>query len=247
MLAYRSALRVVIPAAGRGTRFLPLGWGTPKEMLPIAGRPLVEHAVREAADAGFDKAVIVVSTAKQAIRDHFAAIDLPIPVEFAVQNEPRGFGDAVRVGAGGEPCGVITPDDYVPSGATMERLLNEHRRTGAAMLSVRTIEPAETQRYGIARFDLDGTVTELVEKPPPGRAPSDEAVFGRYIVSEAVLAALDRLGPGTLGEWQLTDGFAAVLRHPPGVRALRMAGEFYDCGTPEAYAESIRRLTLRRA
>jgi UTP-glucose-1-phosphate uridylyltransferase len=95
-----------------------------------------------------------------------------------------------------------------------------------------------TSRFGIAECDQD-QVVRLVEKPPPGASSSNLAIFGRYVVTDAVIAGLRALHPD--GELELTNGFAAAIQTPPGVRAVQFSGDIYDCGTPAEYASSINR------
>jgi UTP--glucose-1-phosphate uridylyltransferase len=95
-----------------------------------------------------------------------------------------------------------------------------------------------TSRFGIAECDQD-RVVRLVEKPPPGASTSNLAIFGRYVVTEAVVVGL--LGLSVEGEVELTYGFAAAIQTPPGVRAVQFSGDIYDCGTPAEYASSITR------
>jgi UTP--glucose-1-phosphate uridylyltransferase len=119
-----------------------------------------------------------------------------------------------------------------------------HKSSGAAALCVRSVEWEETHRFGIAVCEPEGDhlrVHELVEKPPSGSAASNLSIFGRYIVTGAVLEALSKLSATTRGELQLTDGFAAAIDSPAGVVAVEFSDEIYDCGTPDEYGRSLAR------
>jgi UTP-glucose-1-phosphate uridylyltransferase len=221
-----------------GTRFASTGIDIPKELLPLGGKPLIAHALAEAARAGFEGAIVVLSPAKRQIREFLAGNKLPLPVEVAIQPEPRGIGDAVLHSWPGEPVGVLLPDDVVLETVHWRDLIALHRRHGAATLCVRPVPIETTSRFGIAECDQD-RVVRLVEKPPPGATTSNLAIFGRYVVTESVIAGLRALLPD--GEAELTDGFAAAIQSPPGVRAVRFSGDIYDCGTPAEYASSINR------
>jgi UTP-glucose-1-phosphate uridylyltransferase len=231
-------VKVIIPAAGLGTRFSSLGLEIPKELLPLGGKPLIAHALDEAARAGFEGAVVVVSPAKRQLRKFLADNKFPLPVEIVIQPQAMGIGDAVLRSWPGKPAGVLLPDDVVLETAHWRDLIAVHRQDGAATLCVRPVPIETTSRFGIAECDQD-RVVRLVEKPPPGASSSNLAIFGRYVVTEPVVAGL-RAWQGD-GEVELTYGFAAAIETPPGVREVSFSGDIYDCGTPADYAASVGR------
>jgi UTP--glucose-1-phosphate uridylyltransferase len=233
-----AAVKVAIPAAGLGARFASTGQDLPKELLPLGGKPLIAHALAEAARAGFEGAVVVVSPAKRQLHEFLRGDNLPIPVEIVVQPQPLGIGEAILRCWRGEPIGALLPDDVVLATDHWARLIELHSRSGAAALCVREVPLERTSRFGIAEC-AGGKVVALVEKPPPGTTTSNLAVFGRYLVTAQVIAGLRR-STGS-GEMELTYGFSAALAEPPGVGVVTFYGEIYDCGTPSEYALSIRR------
>src|SRR5215472_14311360 len=111
----------VVPAAGLGSRFLPASRVVPKELLPFGTKPLVHHALDEIVRAGFERAAIVVSPGKDAIRRYFEAepdLTRRLRLTFVEQPLPLGLGDAVvrcRPLARGEPFAVLLPDDVIPT------------------------------------------------------------------------------------------------------------------------------------
>ena len=231
-------MKVSIPAAGLGTRFASSGFGVPKELLPLGGKPLIAHALGEAARAGFEGAVVVISPSKTQLRDFLSGRDFPLPVEIVVQPQALGIGDAVVRCWRGDPIAILLPDDVVLETDHWDRLLRGHNRSGEAALCVREVPLEMTNRFGVAECAGDRLVG-LVEKPPPGTTSSNLAIFGRYVATEPVIAGLRRFsGPGEL---ELTHGFAEALKTPPGVGVIRFEGEIYDCGTPADYASSVGR------
>jgi UTP--glucose-1-phosphate uridylyltransferase len=212
--------------------------GLPKELLPLGGKPLLGHALEESARAGFEAATVVISPSKTQVRDYLANARLPIPVETVIQPEPRGVGDAVLRGWRGQPIGVLLPDDVVLATDHWQSLLALHLKEGSAALCVREVAIETADRFGIAECNGD-KVVGLAEKPPPGTAKSNLAIFGRYVVTDAVITGLSN--SKAPGELELTYGFAAALAGSPGVRAVHFRGEIYDCGTPGDYALSISR------
>jgi UTP--glucose-1-phosphate uridylyltransferase len=231
-------VKVVIPAAGLGTRFADLKLGMPKELLPLGGRPLIAHALAEASRAGFEAAIVVLSPSKDQLHQFLAGNELPLPVEIVVQPKPLGIGDAVVRCWQGEPVAVLLPDDVVLGTAHWTNLIASHNKDGAATLCVRPVPFDTISRFGIAECDGD-RVVGLVEKPPRGTSPSNLAIFGRYVMTEPVVAGL-RMSQVD-GELQLTYGFAEATKAAPGVLAVRYEGEIFDCGTPADYASSMAR------
>ena len=206
----------------------------------MGGQPLIGYALAEAARAGFELAVVVISPAKKQLRDYLIGTTPPLPVEIALQDQPLGIGDAVVRCWQGEPLGVLLPDDVVLQAQHWTNLLEVHRHSGAAALCVRSVPSETTSRFGIAECDGD-RVIRLIEKPVPGATASNLAIFGRYVVTAAVIAGLgDRRADGEL---ELTYGFSAAIPTPPVVRAIRFNGRTFDCGTPAEYAASIANFT----
>jgi UTP--glucose-1-phosphate uridylyltransferase len=262
---------IVIPAAGLGTRFLPLTRAVPKEMLVLGSWPLIHHALLEAQRARFDQAIVVISPSKAAIRRYFepdSELDWQLEargdratlervravrrlaeemkVTF-VERDTKGPGHAVLLArdlVGGDRFGVLLPDDVVPGTDHWHALRSAVDETGAGALCVRPVPIEEISRFGIAVCAPEWgrlRVRRLIEKPAAAVDGSTLAVFGRYIVTSPVIAALEARLDRVDGELHLIDGFAAVLGESPGVRAVHFSGESYDCGTPMEYARSAAR------
>jgi UTP--glucose-1-phosphate uridylyltransferase len=237
-------MKVVIPAAGLGRRLRRVTGGSPKEMLPLGGKPLIWHALREAASAGFESAIVVVSPGKDELVSYLGSDDLPLEAVLVVQVTPAGIGDAVLRAAevAGAPLGVLTPDDVTHSRVHWPRLHRVHAVEGAAAICLRPVPPETAHRFGIAACHPEGDffrISALVEKPAPGTAPSNLAIFGRYIVTRPVLDALETLRGSVRGELELTDGLAEAANRAPGVVGVLFRGRAYDNGTADAYMNSI--------
>ena len=261
-------MRIVIPAAGLGSRFLPLTRAVPKELLLLGDWPLIHHALLEAEGAGFDSAIIVISPMKRAIRTYFEAapelerelteqgnlealarlqeaqmIARRMRITF-IEQWTRGPGEAVLLShalTGEDRFAVLLPDDVVPSVDHWRELQALSRETGAPTLCVRKVPMAEAPRFGMATCEPWGThlrVRELVEKPPAGQARSNLSIFGRYVVTRPVLEALADRLAKTTGELQLTEGYAALTNGSPGVFAVEFSAESFDCGTPREFARA---------
>jgi UTP--glucose-1-phosphate uridylyltransferase len=258
----------VFPVAGRGTRFLPATKASPKEMLPIVDKPLIQYAVEEALSAGARNLVFITGSSKRAIEDHFdsdpeleAALEAQGKRElletvrgilpswasciYIRQPAPLGLGHAVlcaRPVVGHEPFFVHLADDLIDAEVpVLQQMAEAHASSGGSIVGVQTVDPAETDKYGIvATGEGDGrlaAVTRIVEKPKPAEAPSSLAVVGRYLLSPTIFDRLENVGRGAGGEIQLTDAIAALLGSE-AVHAFRFDGKRYDCGSKLGYLEA---------
>jgi UTP--glucose-1-phosphate uridylyltransferase len=256
----------VFPVAGRGTRFLPATKASPKEMLPIVDKPLIQYAVEEAIAAGATKLVFITGSSKRAIEDHF---DTDVALEQALtaagkdellqsvqgivpkgvaciyirQGEPLGLGHAVlcaRPAVGDEPFFVHLADDLIASETgCLSQMADEYADHGGSVIAVETVPPEQTSSYGIVAVDQcdRNRITQIVEKPAPEDAPSNSAVVGRYLLSGQIFDKLENIGKGAGGEIQLTDGIADLLNESP-VYAYSFDGVRYDCGSKLGYLQA---------
>lgn len=254
----------VFPVAGRGTRFLPATKASPKEMLPIVDKPLIQYAVEEAIAAGATKLVFVTGSSKRAIEDHFdtdadleraladsgktallESIKDIVPPEVSCiyirQGEPLGLGHAVlcaRPAVGNEPFFVHLADDLIAgSPSCLEQMADEYAKHGSSVVAVEEVPHESTSSYGIVAVDQSDAgqiMTEIVEKPNPEDAPSNLAVVGRYLLAPEIFDKLENIGRGAGGEIQLTDAIADHLKDA-SVYAYPFTGDRYDCGSKLGY------------
>ena len=256
----------VFPVAGRGTRFLPATKASPKEMLPIVDKPLIQYAVEEAIDAGATKLIFVTGSSKRAIEDHFDADpelehalteagknDLLESIQGIVppgvsciyirQGKPLGLGHAVlcaRPAVGDEPFFVHLADDLIAGEPPcLTQMAAEYEQHGGSVVAVETVPKSNTSSYGIVAIDAAdrNRVTQIVEKPAPDKAPSNLAVVGRYLLAPEIFDKLETTGRGAGGEIQLTDAIADLLDEQP-VYAYSFAGDRYDCGSKLGYLKA---------
>ncbi len=235
-------VKAVIPAAGLGTRFLPATKASPKEMLALVDKPLIQYVVEEAVTAGIQDIIIVTGRGKRAIEDHFdVAFELETTLRgqgkqkqlaeiqhitglarfiYVRQREAKGLGHAVlqaAPGVGAETFAVLLGDDIIdhPQPA-IGQLIAMHRDVGAAVIGLQPVSREEVSQYGIiqGREIKPGVfqIDDLVEKPAPEQAPSTLAVIGRYVLTPDIFAILERTEPGRNGEIQLTDALRVLAR-----------------------------------
>ncbi len=269
-------MKAIIPAAGLGTRFLPVTKSQPKEMLPIVDKPVIQYVVEEAAAAGADDILIITGRGKRAIEDHFdRSIELEDLLEragntaklrevrniseiaevfYVRQKKPRGLGHAVMCGApfvsDGEPFYVMLGDVLVPGNDCLPRLKAAYDKYGASVVAVTNVERHMVSRYGIiAGEEVEPgvwKVSDLIEKPSLNEAPSQMALFGRYLLTPTIQDLLPKIEPGYGGEIQLTDAVRELVKHEP-VYAVVVDGQGYDTGNVLAWLEANVALALSDA
>jgi UTP--glucose-1-phosphate uridylyltransferase len=260
-LGHRAFRSAVVPAAGLGTRFLPTTKTVPKELLPVVDTPAIEYVAEEAAQAGADRLVLVVSPGKESVAAHFDPTpDLEaelraqgkdvllakvrrapglIRAEVAVQHKPLGLGHAVGcaeplLADSDDAVAVLLPDDFVLPTGVLIRM---------AVLCAFDVPREQISAYGVFEISdvddvRDGTdadvkrVRGMVEKPAPEDAPSTFAAVGRYLLDRAVFDALRRIAPGAGGELQLTDAIALLINEGHPVHVVVHRGVRHDLGTP---------------
>ena len=234
-------MKAVIPAAGHGTRFLPVTKVVPKEMLPIGSRPALELIVEEAKSAGADEIIMVISKGKELIREYFR--DDP-SVRFVYQHEQKGLGHAVLqatpelVGETGNVL-VLLGDALVAGGNASQELIAVSKANGGApVIGLEKVPRERVSRYGIVAMEESGRITGMVEKPSLEDAPSDLAVAGRYLLDVAIFDFLADQQAGLGGEIQLTDAIARMIAHKPLFGCVYQ-GKRQDIGNPQGYFKAL--------
>lgn len=262
-------MKVVIPAAGFGIRFLPATKSMPKEMLPVMDRPIIQYVVEEAVAAGADDIIIVTGRSKRAVEDHFDyhpelgdhvalrqldQITQRADLFFVRQRRPRGLGDAVACAArhvGQEPFGVLLGDTInlckVP---LLRQLHDQFVRLGSrgSVIAVESVPDSKVSDYGIiAGTEVEPGVVDvkkLVEKPTLAEAPSRLGITGAYWFTPAIFECLRRTPAGHNGEVQLTDALALLLEHEH-VYAVTFEGIRYDIGDRYLWLKANLEFALR--
>src|SRR5690242_8961358 len=267
--------KVVIPAAGLGTRFLPATKAVPKEMLPIVDTPTIQLIVEEAVRAGATQVVVVNGRGKSSIEDHFDRsyeledtlsrknkketfeqvrhISDMVRLISVRQKEPMGLGHAVlaaRPAVGDEWFGVLLGDDLIDAPEpAIGQLARVCAATGKAAVALMPVPDDQTHMYGVAagKTQPDGNilVEQMVEKPPRGSAPSNLAVIGRYLLPPDIFPILEQVKPGAGGEIQLTDALA-VLAKQDRLIGVRFKGVRHDAGDRLGYLQANIAYALKR-
>ncbi len=262
--------KAVFPVAGLGTRFLPATKASPKEMLPIVDKPLIQYAAEEAIAAGINLLIFVTGRGKRAIADHFdvsyeleaelkqkhkhallkeiqGILPRGIDAVFIRQPMALGLGHAVfmaRSLVGNEPFAVLLADDLIDSNTPcLAQMVEQYSQHGGSLIGVQNVPTSHISQYGIVETKSEPVspglmqISGIVEKPDPADAPSSLGVVGRYILSPAIFAHLEKTQAGAGGEIQLTDAIAGLLREEP-VYAYEFEGTRYDCGSKLGYLQA---------
>ena len=268
--------KAVFPAAGLGTRFLPATKASPKEMLPLVDKPLIQYVVEEAVASGIESVIIVTGRGKSAIEDHFDVsfeleavlrerdrneelklireISEMAQVSYVRQREALGLGHAVlqaRDLVGDEPFAVMLSDDIIDSETpALRQLLDVYEKYDAPVLATMRVEGEAISRFGALDVEEieEGIyrVKDMVEKPPVSKAPSDLAIIGRYILTPDIFDEIERMKPGAVGEIQITDAMRSLLRKRD-FYAVRFEGTRYDAGDKLGFLIATVEFALKHA
>ena len=256
----------VFPVAGRGTRFLPATKASPKEMLPVVDKPLIQYAVEEALAAGARRLVFITGSSKRAIEDHFdtdgeleslllkqgksdllntlrSVLPSYASCIYIRQPAPLGLGHAVlcaKPAVGDAPFFVHLADDLIDAEEACLKQMADRFDNGS-IVAVQTVPHNQTDKYGIVKTGIKNAdllrVDQIVEKPKPDKSPTNLAVVGRYLLTPRVFTHLERIGEGAGGEIQLTDGIARLM-NDEAVYAYKFAGKRFDCGSKLGYLQA---------
>lgn len=253
--------KVVIPAAGLGTRFLPVTKSIPKEMLPILEKPAIQYVIKEAFKADLNNIFIIQNSSKTAISNYLdfstyldfylnsrnkadliAELEIlrkSINFAFINQTEPLGLGHAVYMAKNciqDEYFGIMLPDDLM-FGDDISNLKAISQKYNCSVIAVMEVPQDKVSSYGIISIDqkIDSKtfcVSDLVEKPSIKNAKSNLAIIGRYVLSSKVFESLEKIPKGSGGEYQLTDAILDMMKKGEKVIAYKTNGLRFDIGTP---------------
>jgi len=251
--------KAVFPAAGLGTRFLPATKASPKEMLPLVDKPLIQYGVEEAVASGIESILIITGRDKSAIENHF---DISYELEetlkergknkvfeevrsvaeiariaYTRQKQALGLGHAIYQAkdyVGDEPFAAVLADDIVDSRVpALKQMIDVYEKYDAPVIATMQVAGEAISRFGV--IDAEEVepgvyrIRDMVEKPPLAEAPSDLAIIGRYVFTPDIFDAIEKTEPGSGGEIQITDAMRILLKERP-IYALKLDGIRHDAG-----------------
>ena len=267
--------KAVFPAAGLGTRFLPATKSSPKEMLPLVDKPLIQYAVEEAVASGIESILIITGRDKSAIENHFdisfeleqllkergkdemfaqvRAVSDIAQISYTRQKQALGLGHAIYQAkdfVGNEPFAALLADDIVDSEKpALKQMIEVFEKYNAPVIATMKVDGEAISRFGV--IDAEEVepgvykINDMVEKPAYADAPSNLAIIGRYIFTPDIFEAIEQTTPGSGGEIQITDAMRILLKKRP-FYAVKLDGTRHDAGDKLGFLIATVQLALKR-
>lgn len=270
----KKVTKAIIPAAGYGTRFLPITKSVPKEMLPILDRPSIDFVIEECVKSGIKDICIVVSRGKESIlnylasnkdlenalikadkRDKISLINKYNDVNFTyvIQPEMRGTAKAIELCknfVGSDPFVVLFPDDviYNPENPVALQLIKAYETTGSCIVGCQLMEPEEAINYGVMQVrEKKGKyilIDGFQEKPSLSNLASNVTSLGRFLLTPEIFDYIERTKPVKNGEVYLPNSIDLLSKDAP-VYAYLFDGVRYDMGSKFGFLKANVEFALR--
>ena len=267
--------KAVFPAAGLGTRFLPATKASPKEMLPLVDKPLIQYAIEEAVGSGIESILIITGRDKSAIENHFdisfeleqllkekgkvamfdqiRAISDIAQISYTRQKQALGLGHAIYQAkdfVGNDPFAALLADDVIDADVpALKQMIDVFEKYEAPVVATMQVEGEAISRFGVIDADeIEPNVfriNDMVEKPVFADAPSDLAIIGRYIFTPDIFEAIEQTTPGAGGEIQITDAMRLLLKKRP-FYAVKLNGRRHDAGDKLGFLIATVEFALKR-
>ncbi len=260
--------QAIIPLAGLGTRMLPLTSITPKELLPINGKPNLEYILEECLEAGVKQFIFIISDKKKSIKKYFyndrfyenllkKKRDVRIEneykkikkyrkmIKFVYQNKPNGTGDAVlkcKKYINGKYFLMLLPDDLIIKKNCTKEMIKLHKQKRGAVIAAKQVPKKTVSRWGILSLKNKKKnsfdITDVIEKPRTHEAQSNYAIIGRYILPKSIMKEITKLKPGRGNEIHITDAIKNLIDNDEIFYGHIFQGKYLDCGTLKGYINS---------
>ncbi len=258
--------KCIIPAAGIGSRMLPITKVIPKEILPIVNEPVIYYGVAEIKNSGIDEIIFITSLGKESILNYFDYSHLEekyedklkhlssmIKIISVRQIFPKGLGDAIGYGKGivnEDYFAVLLPDDLIfAEKPVLLQMIEAFEKRPGIYISLMEVEEKDVSSYGIVKGDFVDErvikIEDLVEKPSLEEAPSRYAIIGRYILPKGIFDIIENLEAGKKGEIQLTDAIKKMGEKIP-IYGYVFEGERFDTGNKAGFVKANIMAALKR-
>lgn len=257
--------KVIILAAGMGTRFYPITKDFPKEMLPIIDKPNLQYLLEEAIKSGIEEAYIVINKEKEMIKSYFSIDDNlkkdliqknkedilkdveyiinNLKITYIYQDKMLGTGYAINLAKqyiGDESFALMYGDDLILSEIpALKQLIDLHYETNANILGVREVPITSVSRYGIIKYYDENTnkISSIVEKPKAEDAPSRDASTGRFVINSEVFNYIEQLELKN-GEYIFAEAIDLLMKKQE-FYSCKYSGRYFDIGNKNEYIKSI--------
>lgn len=238
-------MKGIILAGGAGTRLHPITKVTSKQLLPVYDRPMIYFPLQTLLDAGINEILIIV--APENAGDYLKLLgsgkDFNARFAYEVQDKPEGLAQAFIIGEafiGDDSVAMILGDNlFLDHHDDIQTAVTNFREGGLVF----TKAVPDPERFGVVRFNADGSVAEIIEKPK--EAPSDKAVTGLYVYDNDVITIAKNLKPSTRGELEITDVNNHYLAQGK-LAAVEYAGEWIDTGTFDSLLNAANRVAATK-
>ncbi|MGW0313478.1 glucose-1-phosphate thymidylyltransferase [Streptomyces flavidovirens] len=234
-------MKALVLSGGSGTRLRPFSYSMPKQLMPIANRPVLEHVLENIRALGVSEVAVVVGDGGPQIRAALGdGARLGLRITYIRQEQPLGLAHCVKLARdylGDDDFVMYLGDNMLPQGVTD---IAEDFRTLRPCAQVVVHKVADPRAFGVAEVAVDGRVTRLVEKPEQPR--SDLALTGVYFFTPAIHEAIDSITPSARGELEITDAIQWLVSSGATVAAREYTGYWKDTGRVEDVLDCNREL-----
>ncbi len=224
-------MKAIILAAGKGTRLHPLTLTRPKHLVPVGGKPIIDHVLAALRQAGITETVIITNYLAESLQRYLGdGKNLGMSLEYATQKQLRGTADAASYAeAFVQDDFLLTYGDWLATPDAIRTVLRRHEKEKpTATMGVVAVENPE--HYGIIEHS-DSYITRIVEKPPKEKASTNLANAGIYVLSTHIFEAIKQTTPSPRGELEITDSFSRLLEQGHKIAAATIPPkEMFDVG-----------------
>ena len=232
-------MKAVVLAAGQGTRLRPLTFTRPKHLLPVGGKPILEHVLLAIKNAGIKEVYMIVNYKAEMIKGYFSdGSKLNLKIEYLVQQELKGTADAIKVA---EPYVnenfLVIYGDLLFTPEVLRKIISSYKQNQpSALMAVVPVENPE--HYGVVKLE-ENWVVDLVEKPSREEAPSNLVNAGIYVFSSEIFEKIEKTKISKRGELEITDSLKLLIAEGRKLLAEKISRkEWIDIGYPWSLLEA---------
>ncbi len=225
-------LKAIILTAGEGTRMRPLTLTRPKTMLPVGGKPIIQYNIEALRDAGIDEIIMIVGYKQEMVKNYFKeGNNIGVKINYVTQKERLGTAHAI--GHAREFIGeqfIVLNGDVIIDPGLLNDLIKNYSECGAKSMLVLT-EVEDPSSFGVVKIEGDN-ITEIIEKPKKGEAPSNLINTGLYVFDPDIFSCIDKTVKSSRGEYEITESLKIQIKEGKKVAGLTSHKKWIDIGRP---------------